>query len=359
MAHGQIARGHQVGIFCDSTSGGQRASDAFAELGPQLQLGLHRVPMRRLPHWTDVSALAALNRLYRRSKPQVLHSHGSKGGLYARAVTIPWQDRRTIRAYTPHGGSFNYRPGSWMHRAYMVAEKALDARTDLFLFESAYIQNRFDTYVGETRRLVRVVRNGIAKSEFEPLDRVADPFDLLYLGELREAKGVDTLIDALSILRREHGLRLTLLAVGSGPSEDELHRRTKEAGIWDSTTFSPPAPIRSALARARIMVIPSKAESLPYVILEAAAAAQPMVATNVGGIPEIFGDLAGQLIPPSDAKVLADAIRAKVSEPDEVRRAKAEAVSQRIATGFDIEQMVDQGIAGYREALAVRGINPV
>ena len=315
--------------------------------------------MRRLPHWTDISALAALNRLYRRSKPQVLHAHGSKGGLYARAVTIPWQDRRTIRAYTPHGGSFNYQPGSWMHRAYMVAEKALDARTDLFLFESAYIKDRFDTYVGETRRLVRVVRNGIAKSEFEPLDRVADPFDLLYLGELREAKGVDTLIDALSILRREHDLRLTLLAVGSGPSEEELHQRTKEAGIWDSTTFSPPAPIRSALARARIMVIPSKAESLPYVILEAAAAAQPMVATNVGGIPEIFGDLAGQLIPPADAHLLADAIRAKVSETEEVRRAMAEAVSQRIATGFDIEQMVDQGIAGYRDALAVRRINPV
>ena len=304
-----------------------------------------------------MTALASLTRVYREMRPDVLHAHGSKGGLYGRVVTVPSRDRSTIRAYTPHGGSFNYKPGSAMHRAYMAVERLLMARTDVFLFESEYIKGRFEAFVGEPKRLVRVIRNGIAASEFEPVERVPDPYDLLYLGELREAKGVDTLIDAMSLIRREHGLRLTLLAVGSGPNEADLHKRTEEAGIWDSTTFSPPQPIRAALARGRIMVIPSKAESLPYVILEAAAAAQPLVSTIVGGIPEIFGDQSDQLIPPSDVKALAAAILAKVAEPETARRAKAEALSRKVREGFDIDAMVDQGLAGYRAARAARGIN--
>lgn len=358
VARGQIARGHEVGIFCDSTTGGQRTDVALAELAGELSLGLHRVPMHRLPHWTDISALAALTKVYREKRPDVLHAHGSKGGLYARLVTVPLRGHSTIRAYTPHGGSFNYKPGSLMHRAYMWTEGLLDRRTDIFLFESQYIKGRFDTFVGGTKRLVRIIRNGIAASEFDPVERVPDPYDLLYLGELREAKGVDTLIDAVSLIRREHGLRLSLLAVGSGPDEGDLHNRTEAAGIWDTTTFAPPQAIRAALTRGRIMVIPSKAESLPYVILEAAAAAQPLVATNVGGIPEIFGDEADQLIPPSDVKVLAAAILAKVAEPESVRRAKAEKLSQIVRAGFDIDMMVDQGIAGYRAARSQRGINP-
>ncbi|HMO28699.1 glycosyltransferase [Enterovirga sp.] len=357
VTRGQIARGHEVGIFCDSTTGGPRADEVLAELAPGLRLGLHRVPMRRLPHGTDITALASLTRVYRSAKPDVIHAHGSKGGLHGRLVTVPGQDRKTVRAYTPHGGSFNYNPGSPMHRVYMKVESLLAARTDVFLFESQYIRSRFDAYVGGTKRLVRVIRNGISESEFEPLERAADPFDLIYLGELREAKGVDTLIDALSVIRRKHGLRLTLLAVGSGPSEEVLHKRAREAGIWDSTTFEPPQPIRPALARGRIMVIPSKAESLPYVILEAAAAAQPLVSTNVGGIPEIFGEWSGQLVPPSDVEALAAAILAKVAEPEGIRAGEAEALSRAVRAGFDMEAMIDLGIAGYREALAARGIN--
>ena len=144
--------------------------------------------------------------------------------------------------------------------------------------------------------------NGISDAEFEPIAHVPDPFDLVYVGELRPAKGIDTLIDAVALLRRERRLRLTLLIVGSGPDDGRSQARAKEAGIWDSVAFVPPQPIRHALARGAVMVIPSYAESLPYVILEAAAAAQPLVSTNVGGIPEIFGPHAGDLIPARDAR---------------------------------------------------------
>ncbi len=74
---------------------------------------------------------------------------------------------------------------------------------------------------------------------------------------------------------------------------------TVSHGVADQCVFEPPGPIRRALAQARIMVIPSRAESLPYVILEAAAAAQPLIATDVGGIGEIYGPQhRHRLIPP-------------------------------------------------------------
>jgi glycosyltransferase involved in cell wall biosynthesis len=155
---------------------------------------------------------------------------------------------------------------------------------------------------------------------------------------------------------RRRGTRLTLLVVGSGPSDAALKQMARDQGIWDSVAFAPPQPIRAALGRGRVMVIPSRAESLPYVILEAAAASQPLVATHVGGIPEIFGPYAGELIAPGDPLVLAEAITAKLSESEEVRVGKAKALSDFVRCRFSLEGMVDGVLAGYGAAFEARGI---
>jgi glycosyltransferase involved in cell wall biosynthesis len=360
VARAQIARGLDVGIFCDSSTGGDRAAQALAELRPGLALGVTRVPMRRNPHPLDAAALLSFGQVYRALKPNVLHAHGSKGGAYARMAFAPSLDRQTVRAYTPHGGSFNYKPGTFMHGLYMTAEGILAKRTDVFLFESGYIGGRFRESVGETAKSVRIVHNGIGETEFEPIAHVPDPFDLVYVGELRPAKGIETLIDAVAHLRREKSRqksrRLTMLIVGSGPDDQALQARAKDAGIWDSVAFVPPQPIRHALARGAIMVIPSYAESLPYVILEAVAAAQPLVSTNVGGIPEIFGPHADELIPARDTQALADAILSKCSESPEERRLKAQRLSDFVRCRFSLKQMVDGVLDGYEAAFAARGI---
>lgn len=355
VARAQAECGHDVGVFCDSNTGGERADHVLAELRPMLTLGVTRVPMLRNPRVTDIGTLAALARVYRDTEANVLHGHGSKGGAYARLVTSRKLGSATVRAYTPHGGSFNYKPGSLLHSIYMKAEAILARRTDVFLFESAYVAGRFREFVGETDRLVRTVLNGIGESEFDPLTRASDPFDLVYVGELREAKGVETLIEAVGTLRRR-GTRLTLLVVGSGPSEAELKQLTRDQGIWDSVAFAPPQPIRAALGRGRVMVIPSRAESLPYVILEAAAASQPLVATRVGGIPEIFGPYSDELIAPGDPLILASAILAKLSETEEARTAKAQALSDFVRCRFSLKGMVDGVLAGYGAAFEARGI---
>jgi len=358
VARGQVERGHDVGIFCDSSTGGARADDVFRELGGQLTLGVTRVPMSRYPSRTDLKAQLSEMTLRRRLAPDIVHCHGSKGGVYGRIPALLSSGRRYVTAYTPHGGSFNYKPGTMEHKLYMAVERLLEGSTDMFLFESRFIAGRFEAYIGHLPRTDhRIVLNGVSDAEFEPIDHKAAEFDLLYLGELRSAKGVDTLIDALALLRRRDGLKPRILIVGSGPDESELRQMTRERGIADQCAFEPPAPIRKALARARAMVIPSRAESLPYVILEAAAAAQPLISTDVGGIGEIYGPNHRQrLIPANDPAILAGAIKAMIETPEAERLAQAADLAGHVRQNFRLDDMVDGVIAGYRDAMRARGI---
>ena len=358
VARGQIERGHEVGIFCDSSTGGTRADEAFRELAGQLTLGVTRVPMSRYPSLTDLKAQISAISLRRRLAPDVVHCHGSKGGVYGRIPALFSPGRRYVTAYTPHGGSFNYKPGSAEHKIYMSVERLLESATDMFLFESRFIAGRFEAHIGHPPHTDhRVVLNGVSDTEFEPIDHQAAEFDLLYLGELRSAKGVDTLIDALALLSRQSGLTPRILIVGSGPDDAELRQMTRDRGISDQCVFEPPAPIRKALARARAMVIPSRAESLPYVILEAAAAAQPLISTDVGGIGEIYGPNHRQrLIPANDPELLAEAIRTMLEAPEAERLAQASDLAGHVRQNFRLDDMVDGVVSAYRDALKARGI---
>jgi len=100
--------------------------------------------------------------------------------------------------------------------------------------------------------------------------------------------------------------------------------------------------------------VPSRAESLPYIVLEAAAATVPMIATDIGGMKEIFGPEAGSLVPSGDAVALARAIIAALSDPA-AARAAAVRLHQRVAKHFSADAMTDAVLAAYAEARAARG----
>lgn len=351
LARIQAAAGHRVGIICDATTGGERAEKALADLAPHLALGVKRLPMQRNPHPSDVTALMGVRARVQETGATVLHGHGAKGGVYARLCPVAGP----IRAYTPHGGSYNYRPGTMLHRFYMGIERGLGRLTDVFLFESEFVAARHRTYAGGDERLARIVHNGIAESEFEPVGTVAAAFDLVYVGELREAKGLPILLLALSRLRKE-GRPLSLLMVGSGPDTESLTAMADELGVRDAIAFEPPQPIRPVLGRGRVMVVPSLAESLPYVVLEAAAACQPLVATNVGGIPEIFGTFAGGLVAPRDVNALSGAIARILDEPAEIRDGRAKALSDSVRARFSMSRMGADVLYGYAAALQARAL---
>lgn len=354
LAKAQIARGHEVGIFCDSTTGGERGNAALAGLAPALALGLTRAPMSRYPSLNDVRALATVRGLVAKHAPDVVHGHGSKGGLYAR---LPYVLRRgvAVTVYTPHGGSFNYRPGSPTHWLYMRAEKLLERGTDLYSFESEYIAGRFAAYVGETARMNRVIWNGLHDHEFEPVHPNPDASDFVYIGEFRSAKGIDTLIEALRLVSLQNTRKPTLTMVGSGPDESDIRAALRQSHIAASVTMHPPMSARDAMKLGRAMVVPSRAESLPYVILEAAAAQVPLIATAVGGVPEIFGPHAQDLIQPDRPDMLADAMQRAMAQSCDAARIKAAELAGFVRTRFSVDRMTDAVIAGYRAAMTARG----
>jgi glycosyltransferase involved in cell wall biosynthesis len=351
LARLQASAGHQVGLVCDASTGGERAAQALAELAPCLALGITRLPMRRNPHPSDLAALRTIARRAAAVGATVLHGHGAKGGVYARMAVVPGP--APIRAYTPHGGSYNYKPGTLRHRFYMGLERLMGLRTDVFLFESEYVAGRHRAYAGDPRRITRIVHNGISEAEFAPIVPAAERVDLVYIGELRDAKGVPFLLDALLRLRAA-GRPLRLLMVGSGPDSAVLADRVVAMGLGEAVSFEPPQAIRSVLARGRLMVVPSLAESLPYVVLEAAAACQPLVATNVGGIPEIFGAAASDLVPPRDGPALAEAIARILDEDPEASRQRFETLAASVRARFSMTRMGSDVLSGYAAALRAR-----
>ena len=242
LAIEQAARGHEVGVFFDSGGLCERVDEALARISGGLALGVGTCPIHRNPGVQDVFAFARFSAWLRQARPDVVHGHGSKGGVYARLSALGGTPGAPIRAYTPHGGSFNYRPGSWQHRLYMGVERMVASSTDVFLFESAYIAGRFDQYVGFREGSRRIVLNGLGEAEFVPVEPNADAADLLYVGELREAKGIDTLLEALPLVARARGAPPRAILVGSGPDQAILTERALRLGVAAHVSFPGPMP---------------------------------------------------------------------------------------------------------------------
>jgi glycosyltransferase involved in cell wall biosynthesis len=347
LAGEQIARGHRVGLIADSHTGGARADAVLRELEPALALGLQRIPMRRKPHPDDLIALAHVSRRVAQVKADVVHGHGAKGGAYARLIM---GNRRAVRTYTPHGGSLLFGHDTLAGKFYLATERLLMLRGDLFLFESAFSANVFRSKVGNPRGLVRIVHNGVSRAEFEPVMVRADATDLVYLGELRAIKGINVLIDAIAQMHGQ-GRKITATLVGDGPERASLQEQVTRLGLDDAVRLLPAMRAREAFALGRIMVVPSRHESLPYVVLEAAAASKPLIVTQVGGIPEIYGPLSNTLIPADDSTALARRISQALDRPEAMTEI-TQKLHERVKVSFSVESMVDGVMDGYEAALA-------
>ena len=349
VVRGQVARGHQVGLVCDALTGGERASQVLDDIAPELSLGMLRLPMGRQIGASDYFATRAIARRVAEASPDIVHGHGAKGGAFARLAV---NAKGPVRAYTPHGGSLLFKPEAILGRFYLTLEKILRSRTDLFVFESAFIERLYRQKVGDPQSLARIVSNGVADAEFADVPLRSDATDILFVGELRHLKGVDLLLASLANLSAK-GLALSATIVGDGKARIELQQQAQSLGLKDAVRFLMPMPAREAFALGRIMVVPSRMESFPYIVLEAAAAGKPLIVTRVGGVPDMFGPFANKLIPADNREALEGAIAQAVNHP-ETTKATARLLQDRIRTTFSLSDMVDGGIDAYRAALASR-----
>jgi glycosyltransferase involved in cell wall biosynthesis len=344
LARGQAEAGHDVGVVCDAAP----AIPSGDALFRWCRLGIHPVPMARFPGAGDLVTARRIARQLGRSRPDIIHGHGANGGLHAR---LAGRLLGTPAIYTPHGGSLHYRWSSPEGVAYLGAERLLRSLTAGLVFVCAYERDVFTDLVGLSDRPWQVIHNGLWPEEFSPVVADRDAADLLFIGELRMLKGVDVLIEAVALAAPRRELRLAI--VGSGPDEQRFREQVRMRRLDQLVGFHGPLPVRQALQRGRLLVLPSRAESFPYVMLEAIAAEQPLIASRTGGIPELVAT--DSLVPPGDASALLAAIEGALADPSAaVARARAQATA--IAERFNASRMAEAVIDFYATALAVRRI---
>lgn len=307
------------------------------------------VPMRRR---TDRGACAALQRLVADDAPGLVHTHGALAGILGREAARASGVRHL---HTMHGlGVLDELRAEtrWWRRLKLRHYIAQEARLN---HESAAVI-AVARAVGETAIALRhvpaarlhVIPNGVVPAAAPArLDIAAAR--IVFIGRLHREKGVHLLPAAIAAVRAviPHA---RLVLIGDGPERAALRRAFSTRGVGDAVDWRGElTDIAPVLAEASCLVAPSRAEGLPYVLLEAMARGIPCVASAVGGTPDlIVHGRDGVLVPPDDVDALSGALLAVFGFPDSAA-ALGHAAWERVRGAFTRDGMVDATWRVYEE----------
>ncbi|MDI7861006.1 glycosyltransferase family 4 protein [Rhizobiaceae bacterium n13] len=343
--------GHEVGIICDSTTGGAHEDKLFDQVRPYLALGLRRLPIRRTIGPTDFAALWRSYKEIRSLQPDVLHGHGAKGGAIARIIgsALRVNRYRVARLYSPHGGSMHFDRSTLAGQVILRLERMQERFTDSLVFVCDFERNTYETKIGPPRTGERIIYNGIRDSEFMPVPMRSDSVHFLFIGMLRDLKGPDLFIDAFAQTERLVGRPLSALIVGDGPDREKYKTMMTERGLGRRIGMLPALPATEAFTMSQNVVVPSRAEAMPYIVIEALAAGKTVIAARVGGIPEILGADSPALAIPDDAADLARIMATAAASPNWHDAAMPD--RDRVRTVFSASTMAREMLGLYREIL--------
>ncbi|WP_051551257.1 glycosyltransferase family 4 protein [Nocardioides sp. URHA0020] len=346
VAIGLAARGHDSHVVGPRTSRTEEASGAGVTW--------HDVPMVSK---RDLRGGLASARLLRALRPDVVHLQDRRAGWLGRAIAPVLRGREgsTGVVYTLHGvadglsdlvagnarAAQRRRRDGWY---YLTGERAITRwGGGRVVVPSRAVAAYAVDHVGLRPEIVDVVPNGVAAAHHEaPRVATGDPV-AIWVGVLAPVKRVDLLLDAVAAAP---GLRL--LVAGDGPLRDEVGRRAAEPDLAGRVELAGWVDDPSGLlARADVYVLTSDAENCPLSLLEAMAAGLPVVATTVGGVPEVVRDgVDGLLCPAGDAAALAAALRRLSADPHLRARLGASA-RQRVLDSYTLDHCLDGLLASY------------
>jgi glycosyltransferase involved in cell wall biosynthesis len=347
LATGLTDRGYEI-VVC-----GPARLDGIPDCYRHVRLDLQRALAPR----PDLIALVRFAKLVRALRPGLVHAHSSKAGAIARLDRL--LDPGVPVIYTPHGYAFAGHFSREIERsAYRAIEGAL-ARLTSRVVCVCEAEARLARTVGPVER-VRVVYNGIEQDGGGPIQARMNELArrgpvICALTLLRPGKGIETLIDAAPRILARHPN--TQIAIGGGGPDIELLRsRTAQRGIASAVHFlGPTADPLSVLRGATLFVHPSWAESFPYVVLEAMSVGLPIVASDVGGIPEALVDgESGLLVAPGDEQALAAALLGLLEDTARATR-MGRAAKRRVEQRFSRQAMIAGLGEVYDEVLTPRG----
>jgi glycosyltransferase involved in cell wall biosynthesis len=307
----------------------------------------------------DLRAIARLRRLTSAWRPDVVHAHGLRAGALT-AIALAFvrptvYDARPALVVTVH----NAPPAGGVTGAiYRVLERIVARNADSVLCVSPDLEDRMRT--AGARRVGRALVPAFPSGNVSAETRAALGADasrpvVLAVGRLATQKGFSTLLDAAARWRDMRPEPL-LVIVGAGPLEAELKAQAARLQL-DAQFAGQRGDVPGLLASAAVFVLPSLWEGQPLILQEALRAGVPVVATRVGGTPELTGEDAAMLVPPGDAPALADAVRAVLT--DEVLAARLrKAAANRVRALPTEDDAVTAALAEYDYVTRRRRLSP-
>lgn len=285
----------------------------------------------------------AYRQLFSSIRPDLVHSHGYRSDVLAGPVA----GRLSIpRISTVHG----FTGGDWKNRIYEYLQVRAWRRYEKVVAVSAPLE-RWLRSAGLRNDQVALVPNAYAPAPVLPrgearrvLGLGESEIVLGWIGRLSREKGLDVLLDALPRLPAP-----ALSVLGEGRERASLQQQAGRLGIAGRIRWHGMVPRAAALYRAfDVFVLSSRTEGTPISLFEAMAAGVPVVATRVGGVPDVITESEARLVTSESPEALAEAIEATVSQPEETRR-RAAAAERRLKQHFAVDPWLDRYEALYRE----------
>lgn len=333
LATGQRRRGHDVHVIV-------LLEPATPEPIIVAHLRERAVPVVSivLPGRAYVTQLRQLREHCARLSPQVIHTHGYLPDVLSTLLLPQIAARRVSTLHGFIGGTRRGRLYEWLQcRAYYWID-AVAVSQKL----AADLVRR-----GVPASHVHLITNAAATID-NPLNRDAasrqlglpsSGFNIGWVGRISREKGLDVLIDALPALA---DLSAHVAVIGDGPERSALAQRARQIAPATPVVWSGIIPDAARVLNAfDVLVISSRTEGTPMILLEAMALGVPVVTTAVGGIPEVVREDEAILVPSENPTALAAAIRSVSSDPAGAAK-RAERAKQRLADAFSTEQWLDR-----------------
>ncbi|QEF98720.1 Putative glycosyltransferase EpsD [Stieleria maiorica] len=324
----------------------------LGELAERAGIPFHPVDhfVQPISPYHDLRALIELIKIIRRGKYDLVHTHNSKGGILGRLAA--WICRTPIIIHTIHGFAFHSSETPWRRKLFIHLERWAAKVTDRLIVISQPLQDwGLRVGIGHEDQYTKIY-SGIEIDKFKcdcdqtdlrkSLGLRQDDLVIGLVAKLWDGKGHAVAINALSKLVRSYP-SAKLVIVGEGYLRDELETQTSDLKLQDHVVFTGfRSDIPNLNAMFDIAILASDFEGMGRVLLEAMVMGRPVVASDVGGIPDVVDDgTTGILVPPGNIDELAGALATLLADPT-LREKMGRAAYARITQKFSSETMVRQ-----------------
>jgi glycosyltransferase involved in cell wall biosynthesis len=357
-------RGYETTLVAGTLA---RGEDSMAFVAEGLGVDVVSIPElgREISPLRDLFATIRLAGLIRRERPQILHTHTAKAGTVGRvAALLAGRARPPIVVHTFHGHVLRGYFGPVRSRFFRSLERWLARHTTALVAVSPQVRDDLVALGVAAPEKFTVVRLGIELDERVGADANGrdetrrylgippDRFAVGWVGRMTAVKRTEDVLDGFKRLRA-HGIDATLCLVGDGPDRPGLERRAHELGIVKDTLFlgyqEDVGPLYAAFDA---LVLPSGNEGTPVSVIEALAAGTPVVATRVGGVPDVVRDGEdGYLVEPGDSELFAKRL-AELARDPALRERLGAAGRARVLPRYAVERLVDDIDRLYRSLLS-------